>query len=94
MGGAAQQVRIWRHVLTGLAGQFGVKGEVEVKKVCVDSRLQWGQTKNLWHNAIIRTTLALPLRALRRLTGRTKSGAPNKQVKQTGGDGSRQIDNL
>ncbi len=72
MGGDAQQERIWRHVLTGLAHQFGVDGEVTVKKTCVDSRLQWGQVKNLWHNAVIRTTLALPLRAMRRLIGQGK----------------------
>lgn len=71
MGGGAQQERIWRHVLTGVAGHFGVTGEVTVKKTCVDSRLQWGQAKNVWHNAIIRTGLHLPIRLLQRIFGRS-----------------------
>lgn len=69
LGGGAQQERIWRHVLTGVAHQFGVAGEVEVKKTCVDNRLQWGQAKNVWHNAIVRTTLALPGRWVKRMMG-------------------------
>ncbi len=72
MGGNAQQERIWQHVLTGLARQFGVQAEVTLKKVCVDSRLQWGQARNLWHNAVIRTTLALPARTMQRFLGRRK----------------------
>jgi len=72
LGGSAQQERIWRHVLTGLAGHFRVEGTVETKKVCVDNRLQWGQAKNVWHNAIIRTTLNLPVRMVRRLSGQGK----------------------
>ncbi|GIV76437.1 hypothetical protein RY27_02870 [Litorilinea aerophila] len=70
MGGAAQQERIWRHVLSGLARQFDGAGEVSVQKVCVDPRLQWGQAKNIWHNAVIRTTLALPGRWVRQMLGR------------------------
>ncbi|MBI3958775.1 MAG: hypothetical protein HY328_08200 [Chloroflexi bacterium] len=73
MGGGAQQERIWRHVLTGLARQFDVTGEVEVKKTCVDNRLQWRQAKNLWHNAVIRTALALPIRIAQNLFGGNKS---------------------
>ena len=70
MGGGAQQERIWRHVLTGLAQHYGVTADVDVKKVCVDNRLQWGRASNVRHNAVIRTTLNAPARAARRLFGR------------------------
>lgn len=69
MGGSKVQERIWHHVLTSLAAQFGVQGPVEMQKVCVDPRLQWRQAKNIWQNAQVRTvlyTLTAPLRWLRR----------------------------
>lgn len=56
MGGAKQQHKIWAYVLTQLAAHFGVKAEVDTKLECLDPALQWKQTKNVWHNAIIRTT--------------------------------------
>ena len=67
MGGSAQQEKIWQHVLTKLAAQFNVTATVELRKVCVDSRLQWSQAKNIWHNAIIRTTLNAPIRLTRKV---------------------------
>ena len=70
MGGSAQQERIWHHVLGQLAAQFDVAGQVQMQKTCVDSRLQWSKTKNVWHNAMIRSTLNLPLRTTKRLFGR------------------------
>lgn len=70
MGGSSQQEKIWHHVLTRLAAQFGVTAQVIVQKTCVDNRLQWSQAKNVWHNAIIRSTLNLPVQAVRRVFGR------------------------
>jgi len=70
MGGSSQQEAIWNHVLGQLASKFGVTGDVQTTKVCVDSKLQWSQAKNVWHNAIIRTTLNAPVRITRRLLGR------------------------
>ncbi len=67
MGGSKQQENIWRHVLTTLAAHFNVTAQVEMRKVCVDSRLQWSQAKNVWHNSIIRTTLNLPVRLTRKV---------------------------
>jgi len=57
MGGAKQQEKIWGYVLTHVAAHFGVTGEVQVKLDCLDPSLQWRQSTNVWHNAIIRTTL-------------------------------------
>ena len=67
MGGSKQQEKIWHHVLTTLAAQFNVAAPVEMRKVCVDARLQWSQARNVWHNSIIRTTLNTPVRLTRRV---------------------------
>ncbi len=67
MGGSKQQENIWRHVLAKLSAEFGVtKPVITLSKVCVDSRLQWAQVGNIRHNAVVRTTLSLPSRLLRR----------------------------
>jgi len=70
MGGSSQQEKIWHHVLTQLAAQFEVPAQVTMQKTCVDNRLQWSQAKNVWHNAMIRSTLNLPVRTARRVFGR------------------------
>jgi hypothetical protein len=68
MGGSKVQERIWHHVLTSLAAQFGAQVPVEMQKACVDPRLQWRQAKNVWQNAQIRTVIymmATPVRWIR-----------------------------
>ncbi len=55
--GAKEQERIWRHVVTSLAAYFGVTAQVEFTKACVDPKMQWRRTGNIWHNAAIRTTI-------------------------------------
>lgn len=71
MGGSKQQENVWRTVLTNLARQFDLSSpEVNVVKVCVDTRLQWSQAKNVWHNSVIRTTIAAPFRAIGKLIKR------------------------
>jgi hypothetical protein len=65
MGGAARQEFIWVHVLTELAAHFGVKGQVTMARECLDPKLQWSYTRNVWNNAGVRTTLytlAAPVR--------------------------------
>lgn len=70
MGGSSQQEKIWHHVLTQLAAHFDVPAHVTTQKSCVDNRLQWSQVKNVWHNAMVRSTLNLPVRTARRIFGR------------------------
>ncbi len=70
MGGAKQQEAIWHHVLGALAGLFGAKGQVEMQKVVVDPRLQWRYAGNVWHNALIRTVINLPVRWVKKAFGR------------------------
>jgi hypothetical protein len=66
LGGSAAQEAIWRHVLTSLAAHHGVTGEpVHFEKQCVDRRLQWGQARNLWQNAAIRSLLYAVTRPFR-----------------------------
>lgn len=65
MGGSRAQEGIWQHVLAALADHFGVKATVELTKTRVDARLQWRQARNVWRNAVIRTTfytVTAPLR--------------------------------
>jgi hypothetical protein len=69
LGGAKLQERIWHHVLSSLAHHFGVVGQVQLEKICVDRWLQWTQAENIWYNAGIRTVLNTPVRVARRLIG-------------------------
>ncbi len=71
MGGSKQQEKIWHHVLTLLAGGLGGGGPVTMDKTLVDSRLQWSQAKNVWHNAAVRSVAYGPIRLARRLLGRS-----------------------
>ncbi|MBX7233649.1 MAG: hypothetical protein K1X65_04640 [Caldilineales bacterium] len=58
--------KFWADTLVNLAQDFGVSGvAVEQKVTLVDSRVQWGQAGNIWHNAAIRTTLKAPVRAIK-----------------------------
>ncbi len=70
MGGAEMQEKTWQHVLTALAAYFGVAGQVQMHKVCLDPRWQWREARNLWRNAALRTFFYLPValarKALRR----------------------------
>lgn len=72
---SSAQDRIWRHVLESLAAHFGVQGQVEMSKICLDPRCQWSEAKNIWHNAAIRTVfyrLGTPLRWVRRRFAKTQ----------------------
>lgn len=67
-GSAAQQEKIWKTVLGNLATYLGVNGQVTFEKVCVDPKVQWGASKNIWQNAGARTliyTLGAPFRWLK-----------------------------
>lgn len=71
LGGMKHQENIWRHVLTSLAQQHGVRSpRVEMRRELVDGHVQWSRALNLWHNALIRTTLHAPVRAVQKLTGK------------------------
>jgi hypothetical protein len=71
--GARAQEKIWTHVLSSLAAHFECSESVSLTKTCVDPKVQWSQTKNIWHNAAMRSmlyTLAAPARWVRNLMRR------------------------
>ncbi len=48
----------WRKTLEALAAHFNVDGApVDQKNTLVDPKLQWQYTRNIWHNAAIRSTI-------------------------------------
>jgi hypothetical protein len=55
--GSTEQERIWTHVLSTLAGRYGVRERVQLEKSCVDPKLQWFRVGNVWHNAGLRSVL-------------------------------------
>jgi hypothetical protein len=59
------QERFWRATLTALAAHFGVDGQVQMRKTCVDARWQWSQATNIWHNAAVRTGVYMALAPVR-----------------------------
>lgn len=56
-GGHRKEDRFWVDTLTNLAGRFGVEGDVETRRVCVDGRRQWSNWRNVRHNAALRSGL-------------------------------------
>jgi hypothetical protein len=66
-----QEDNFWRETLRRLAADFGVHGQsVELASELIDRRVRWKAVTNVWHNSAIRTTLYLPIRALKRGMGR------------------------
>jgi hypothetical protein len=63
--GHRDQERFWHHTLTALAGHFGVYGHVTMQKECLDPAWQWRESRNIWHNAAIRTGLYVTLAPVR-----------------------------
>lgn len=70
--------RFWHHTLQSLAQDFGVKGQVQQHSVLVDSRVQWSEARNIWHNAAIRSSLYAPIGLISRLLrpGQGGKGSP------------------
>lgn len=58
----------WRQTLTNLATHFGVENpHVTQSTTLVDSRLQWSETKNIFRNAGVHSSLMMPIILLKRL---------------------------
>ncbi len=73
LGGESQEDQIWVQVLTLLARHWNAPAQVELSKTCLDPKMQWGQWKNVWRNAMIRTTLYVMASPLRWVRGTRKS---------------------
>ena len=66
-----QEDQFWHGTLANLAEHAGSDSRtVDQVTECVDPRMQWSEAGNVWHNAAIRTTLHMPIRAARKLLGR------------------------
>ncbi len=59
----------WKATLQNLAARFQAARNVEYTRLLVDPRMQWGEVKNIWHNAAIRTTFYTLGTPFRRLSG-------------------------
>ena len=69
-GSSDQQDKTWTHVLTSLAAHFGISGQVQSHRVCLDPQLQWSQAGNIWKNAGVRTVFYLPVALVKKMLGR------------------------
>jgi hypothetical protein len=58
LGGHGMEDKSWAATLTALGRRLGVTDpKVEINVTCVDSRRQWRQAGNVWHNSGIRSLL-------------------------------------
>jgi hypothetical protein len=69
-GGHGKEDKFWAQTLTALGDKLGVPvAEVQTRTVCVDSKRQWRNARNIWHNSMVRSvlqTVAAPFTARRR----------------------------
>jgi anti-anti-sigma regulatory factor len=70
--GAKVQERIWRHVLSSMAAHLGARPDVDVRKECVDTGLQWSGAANIWYNAQVRSLVYAAGAPLRRIANRAR----------------------
>ena len=73
LGGAREQEKIWTYVLRRLAANFGVDGQVDMHKICLDPRIRWSKATNVWRNATVRSVLYTTTVPARWLLGRSRS---------------------
>jgi hypothetical protein len=73
LGGMKHQENIWQHVLTSLATHYGLRRpKIDLRRELLDHRVQWSKAGNIWHNALIRTTLHTPVRLVQKVTGKSE----------------------
>jgi hypothetical protein len=73
LGGMKHQEKIWRQVLTSLAQHHGLKRpKIEMRRELLDRHVQWSRVGNIWHNALIRTSLHTPVQVVQKLTGKSQ----------------------
>lgn len=60
----------WQRTLQNLARHFGIEAAgVDTQAVCVDRKRQWGNARNVWHNAAIRSGIYGATKPFRRRKG-------------------------
>jgi hypothetical protein len=77
-GGHGKEDKFWAQTLTALGEKLGVPAAaVQTRTVCVDSKRQWRNARNIWHNSMVRSvlqTVAAPFTALRQQALRRRAG--------------------
>lgn len=53
--GHRRENRFWEATLQNVAAHFGLERTASTEVTCIDSRYQWRQVGNIWHNSAIRT---------------------------------------
>jgi hypothetical protein len=70
-GGHKKEDRFWAATMTALGHRLGLQDpKVETTTICVDSKRQWRNAGNIWHNSAIRSvfqTIAAPFGGLGRM---------------------------
>ena len=61
----------WSQTLENLARHLGVQAQAQQQITCVDTRVQWGEAKNIWHNAAVRTALYTPVAMVKKVFTRS-----------------------
>jgi hypothetical protein len=84
-GGHKKEDRFWTATMVALGQRLGVPDpKVEVTTTCVDSKRQWRNVGNIWHNSAVRSvfqTLAVPVKGLGRMLRREKPGGSEQVTK-------------
>jgi hypothetical protein len=79
LGGHRKEDKFWAATLTNLGRRLGVDNpHIDTTSTCVDSRRQWRNASNIWHNSMVRSvlqTLAAPVTALARLLRRPRTAS-------------------
>ena len=60
----------WHQTLNNLAAHFDTTGIITQHNVLVDKKVQWGEAKNIWQNAAIRTAIYMPIHLTKILFGK------------------------
>ena len=70
-GGHQKEDKFWAATMIALGHRLGVQDpKVETTTTCVDSKRQWRNVGNIWHNSAIRSvfqTIAAPVKSLGRM---------------------------
>ena len=77
--GSKLQDQIWTHVL---AARLGASGEVQMHKMLLDPKVQWGRAGNIWYNAQLRTLLYSPIALLRWISTWFRPGSRGKSKRE------------
>jgi hypothetical protein len=75
LGGHKKEDLFWVQTLTALGRRLGVaEPQVETRSECIDSRRQWRNARNVWHNAAVRSVFQAAATPFTRPGRRARAG--------------------